>query len=98
MNVEQLVASGYSPISNSGLILCRLDRPDWREHMADQHHGGMEWVNALGAGAADHYRRVYSQDKTVVSSRVYGEVKANINRRYGSNGPTHYLAIESGTV
>jgi hypothetical protein len=90
---ERLIRSGYCPVSNKHFMLSRIDRPDWREHMALKHCGGrdeedpfwkaMEWVAMLGEqGAADHYRRCYSKDRITVSPEVYGRVKhGNSNRR-----------------
>jgi hypothetical protein len=46
----------------------RIDRKDWREHMASHHAHGMEFVKCLGKSAADHYRRIYSKDTLVVPS------------------------------
>ena len=52
-------------------MVTRVDRPDWKEHMAREHSpwdakrgtdDGPRWVRCLGDGAADHYRRVYSMD------------------------------------
>ena len=71
----RLIESGYRSISNSSRGVSRLDRPDWREHMAREHtrgfpgdprknfDEGMRWVEGLGEGAADYYRSVLSKDK-----------------------------------
>lgn len=63
MTADEYTARGYRRVSRKYGMLARIDRPDWREHMAGQHVRGMEWVDNLGSGAADHYRRVYSRDR-----------------------------------
>lgn len=66
-DVPAMIAAGYRRTSRRHLGLCRIDRPDWREYMAFQHApwdpagDGMEWVKNVGA--ADHYRRCYSEDR-----------------------------------
>lgn len=73
----RLAASGYRCISRRHRMAARLDRPDWRRHMAEEHTRGfrwpaerrlaegMRWVELLGdANASDYYRRVVSQDRT----------------------------------
>jgi len=65
--VEALIAAGYCVTSRKHCEVSRVDRPDWREYMAKQHapwcrKEGMAWVDAMGVGAEDHYRRVYSRD------------------------------------
>lgn len=58
-----LIASGYARTSNRYRMVSRIDRPDWKEHMASTHVGGMGWVNALGYRlAAYFYRRCLSKD------------------------------------
>lgn len=62
-DVEKLIASGYARTSNRYKMVSRLDRPDWKEHMAASHPDGMDWVNRLGdRNAADWYRRCLSKD------------------------------------
>ena len=69
---QYLINQGYAITSRKFGILSRIDRPDWREAMALKHAPwdaageGMRWVRALGNGAADFYRRVYSRDKITV--------------------------------
>lgn len=87
MSVEEegkrLLDSGYRCTSNRHRIVSRIDREDWREHMASKHMGGMEWVNILGYGAGDHYRRVYSRDSIEgLPQPVYDYVK----KHGGSHG------------
>lgn len=70
-SIEYMVASGYCRTSNKFGLVSRIDRPDWREHMAERAyppeygytHLGHAWVKNLGTRAADQYRRCYSQDK-----------------------------------
>lgn len=65
---------GYRYISRRHRIVARVDRPDWREHMATRHSpsdpegAGMRWVKALGGDAANHYRRCYSEDRIETST------------------------------
>lgn len=68
-------AMGYRRTSNRFGHLSRIDRPDWKEHMAQRHspwskEEGRAWVRALGDGASDHYRRVFSKDTREVSREV----------------------------
>lgn len=67
----RLAAMGYRRTSNRHRMVSRVDRPDWREYMAQQHapwdaergtQDGPRWVRCLGEGAADHYRRTHSED------------------------------------
>ena len=78
--------AGYCIISRkSPTWAARIDREDWREHMASQHSNGMKWVLALGDMAADHYRRCFSKDVIVVHS---GFIKLLPN---SGNGPTEFV-------
>lgn len=62
------IKAGYAITSCALNGASRIDRSDWKEHMAKQHApwdptgDGMDWVNCLGNRAADHYRRAYSKD------------------------------------
>lgn len=58
----RLASLGYRRVSNKHRIIARVDRPDWQDYMASTHPLGMEWVNCLGKGAPDHYRRCHSDD------------------------------------
>lgn len=65
--IKRFIDSGYCLISLKHGIVARIDRPDWKEFMASKHQPsnpeeGLKWVSLLGNRAADHYRRVYSQD------------------------------------
>jgi len=98
----RLIDSGYRCTSNRHRMVSRLDRPDWREHMARDHtrgfrgdpqrnlDEGMKWVAVLGTGAADHYRRVLSRDKI---ERVPQEVYDRIKRIGAHAGPDDYREI-----
>lgn len=66
MTVQQAAAKGYAIISRASCWAARIDRQDWREHMAASHASGMQWVKALGASAGDQYRRCQSRDVIVV--------------------------------
>lgn len=65
-DVQKLLDQGYCRVSRRHMILSRIDREDWREHMARDHApwdwkgDGMSW--ATRSGMADHYRRCYSKD------------------------------------
>lgn len=72
----RLAASGYRCTSRRSRSAARLDRPDWRRHMAEEHtrgftwpperrlEEGLRWVSLLGdRGAADYYRRVTTKDR-----------------------------------
>ncbi len=59
---ERATQLGYRRISVAKGLCARIDRPDWKEHMA-RVGGGEQWVQSMGLGAAaDQYRRVYSKD------------------------------------
>ena len=96
---ERLAASGYRSISNKYRMVARLDRPDWKKHMARQHapwsfEEGMRWATGLGDGAADHYRRVYSKDVlSGVSQEVYEVVKRAGGAGCGWGRLTEYLPV-----
>lgn len=76
--ITELKARGYAIVSRRHRHAARIDRPDWKEHMAALHvHGwpnqeealqrGRAWVNALGPYAADFYRRCISKDVITVA-------------------------------
>lgn len=65
--IEYLKEKGYCRVSNKYRIASRLDKKDWEKIMAKKHSSwdvekGLSWVNSLGEGAEDHYRRCYSCD------------------------------------
>ena len=66
MTAKQAAAKGYAIVSRASRWAARIDRPDWREHLAASHVNGMKWVKALGTHAGDQYRRCMSQDVIVV--------------------------------
>lgn len=94
---QKLVDRGYRRVSNTHKHLSRIDRPDWREHMAITHSPwsideGMAWVHCLGSGAADHYRRCHSGDVITVTEKTYrmvpqsnfdpvGYIKVSVKRK-----------------
>lgn len=69
--------NGYCRISNKYCEVSRIDRLDWKEHMARIHapwdiNEGLEWVYVLGEGGAeDMYRRCYSKDTKQVDRSEY---------------------------
>lgn len=86
----RLIESGYRCVSNRHRMVARIDRPDWREHMGREHtrgfrgdpqrnlEEGMRWVDLLGAGAADQYRRVFTKDTIEgVDKDVYDRMKGD---------------------
>jgi len=95
---RRLIASGYRCSSNRHRIVSRIDREDWKEHMARKHapwsfQEGIEWVEGLGDRAADHYRRVYSRDKIEdVPEEAYNLVK-QAGRGSGFGGLSIYLPL-----
>lgn len=106
---DRLLASGYRCVSNRHRIVSRLDRLDWREHMAREHtrgfrgdpqknlEEGMRWVRLLGSGAADYYRRVMSRDQL---ERIDQEVYMRIKRAspgFGWGGEDEYRDVVPAT-
>lgn len=76
INTEKLIAQGYRCISRKFGLISRIDRADWREHMAQKHSpwdpkgDGMRWVGCLElqpGSAEDQYRRCYSKDTLEIS-------------------------------
>lgn len=68
MTPNEAIEKGYCIVcTQSPVLIARIDRPDWREHMADTNSKGAEWVFALGSTAAHHYRKYYSKDVLVVT-------------------------------
>ena len=94
-DLEKLLdEQGYRCISRKHRIAARIDRPDWKQHMAarampwDADGAGMRWVNLMGAMAADYYRRCYSQDRVVLPFHA--------NRFPSSSGDaTGYVPVHS---
>lgn len=96
-DIEQantLMRMGYRRTSNSARMVSRIDRSDWKEYMAKKHspwniEQGMEWVEALGVGAPDYYRRVYGEDKVILNPSLYKLIK-------GSNhDPIGYIDLKT---
>lgn len=80
---QELIERGYRRVSNRGQIVARVDRADWKEHMAQRHAPwdpkgeGMRFVERLEKenAAADHYRRVYSTDwKYVHNTKIFRQI------------------------
>jgi len=75
---NKLINWGYRRVSNTHLMLSRIDRADWYRHMAQKHapwdpNGqGIDWVWSMGSACAeDHYRRVYSKDTITRPKNVF---------------------------
>jgi hypothetical protein len=94
--VNEAITAGYVITSRAGRHATRIDRRDWREHMAKEHAPwdpegqGMDWVKCLdqgGHGAADHYRRCYSRDSIIVPQEWVGKMKNS------GQGPREYRAL-----
>lgn len=97
---EALRQAGYCVTSRKHRHASRIDRPDWREHMAAQHAPwdpegeGMAWVEHLGSRAGDQYRRVYSHDVLVVSAedlRLLPSSDGGLNRFMARETKRHDL-------
>ncbi len=71
----ELVNQGYSRVSRNYCHLSRIDRPDWRNHMAQDHAPwdwrgeGLSWTNSI-ADAQDFYRRCLSKDVITVEEAI----------------------------
>ena len=68
--IKKLIAQGYRRTSRKYGLISRIDRSDWREHMAAGHVSGMRWVKCLEqpSGSADNdYRRCISKDTLEIS-------------------------------
>lgn len=65
--VQQMIAEGYCRISRKHMIIARIDRKDWRLHLArtyfpwDVMGHGMHWANS--SSMDDFYRRCESKDE-----------------------------------
>lgn len=93
---QRLIDSGYRATSNKHRMASRIDREDWREYMAKKHapwseKQGKEWVAALGEGAGDFYRRVYSKDNLRdLPDGVFWLIK-KAGQGYGWGGTNTYV-------
>lgn len=96
LTIHQAVSAGYVITSRRSRHATRIDRRDWREYMAQKHApwdpegDGMDWVKCLdngGSGAADHYRRCYSEDTIIVPVEWVGKMKNS------GAGPREYRAL-----
>lgn len=69
MNKNDLIKKGFCLTSNKFGIISRIDRPDWKNHMAILHtpwslEEGLRWIDCLGEmDAEDFYRRCHTKDK-----------------------------------
>lgn len=95
-SLADAITAGYAITSRRSRYATRLDRRDWREHMAMKHApwdpegDGMDWVNALdshGHCAADHYRRCHSNDTIIVPVEWLAKLKNS------GQGPREYRAL-----
>jgi len=89
---KALMKKGYRVTSRKHRQVTRVDRPDWRDYMAVRHapwdiEDGLEWVECLGRGAADQYRRVYSKDTLVVSKAALSHIGSS------NHDPVGYVEI-----
>ena len=92
MTKQQAKRSGYCIVSRrKPTHAARIDRKDWKEHMASMHAGGMEWVRIMGKDAADFYRRCYSKDVIVVPSSWAKELPNS------GNGPAVFVSQNNRT-
>ena len=93
MTEQTLAQQGYRYISRRHKIAARVDRPDWKENMAERHcpwdpqGEGMRWVAGLGGDAADYYRRVFSNDR--ITTRTLHKSIAN-----SSGDRTGYVEVQ----
>ena len=86
IDLDKLRREGYARVSNKYGHVSRIDRPDWREHMAV---GNTAWLEALGNRAADHYRRCFSKDVLQVNPRIAQKLPPS------GSGPTEYQPRDS---
>ena len=96
MDVEALIAAGYARVSNRHRIVSRIDRKDWKKHMAERMYPpeyghtqkGYEWIDRIGdRAAANHYRRVYSRDD------LSGFTREDFRKFPASDGgPTEFMS------
>jgi hypothetical protein len=86
---QRLIAMGYRIISRRHRMAARVDRPDWKQFMAQQiapwdpQGEGMAWVEHLGNDAADQYRRVYSRDQITVSATAMHQIPSSCHDPIG---------------
>lgn len=92
---QRLMDMGYRRTSRKHCMLSRIDRPDWREHMAKEHapwdpYGeGLNWVESLGEGsAAAFYRSVHSKDVIVRKWDIVKHVRSS------GHDPVDYIPKE----
>jgi hypothetical protein len=75
-DIKALIQKGYCRTLGKYGLVSRIDRADWKEHMAKEHSpwsikDGLAWVKVLGAtGAEDQFRRVDSRDTLEVGAAL----------------------------
>ena len=81
---NKLMAQGYRRTSSRHRIVSRIDRVDWKIHMAKSHspwslREGLKWVVMLGLESGpDHYRRCHSKDSIEgVNPEVFKLIKGS---------------------
>jgi hypothetical protein len=85
LSAKRYMKQGYRRVSRKFCQLSRIDREDWKEHMAKIHipwnfEKGMNWVKCLErqpGSAEDHYRRCYSEDIITVDKAISDKVKTS---------------------
>ena len=89
MTPEQAKAAGYCITSRKHREATRIDRADWKEHMASKQPDGIAWVDSMISirCAADHYRRCYSKDTIVVPAAWIKKLPNS------GDGPHEFLAL-----
>ena len=86
-----LTSLGYRRLHKDLGIVSRIDRPDWKTHMANYHPDGMTWVNAISCrkGQAEHlYRHLYSKERFEIWANEGKKIPAS------EKDETGYVEIE----
>jgi len=69
MNASELIAKGYRRISIRHKMISRIDREDWREHLAKKLYCPITEGDTRSCWE-DYYRRGVSKDVIVVSDEI----------------------------
>lgn len=82
MTASELVARGYRKTSNAHHMVTRIDRPDWVAFLANvMGRSEAQFYDPRTqqpAGTwADHYRRVYSEDKHTVTAVTLADIPSS---------------------
>lgn len=86
---KMLTDMGYRRTSNRHLMVSRIDRPDWIDHLANKMRCApasfivRDGSGEISADWCDHYRRCYSEDKATVSERVFRLMRPSGNDKCG---------------